>query len=54
MKRYFQENIPIKAHSQVLSTASQASNNMLYGEFNRERTIEVPDGTPERFRTVLR
>lgn len=49
-----QNKFPIKAHAQVLLTASLAFKNMLYGEFNGERTIEVPDGTPDGFRALLR
>ncbi|KAH7724814.1 BTB/POZ domain-containing protein 3 [Aphelenchoides avenae] len=49
-----EDKVPIRAHSQIVSSASDAFKKMLYGDFNGERTIEVSDGTPEGFKALLR
>ncbi|KAH7691335.1 Btbd6 protein, partial [Aphelenchoides avenae] len=46
------EKIP--AHAAVLAAASESFEVMFFGDFDRPKTVDVPDGTSEGFKALLK
>ncbi|KAH7711466.1 BTB/POZ domain containing protein [Aphelenchoides avenae] len=48
-----EEQERIHAHADVMSTASDSFKAMFFGDFNRERVVEIPDVSPDAFRVIM-
>ncbi|KAH7721805.1 BTB/POZ domain-containing protein 6 [Aphelenchoides avenae] len=49
-----QDKIRFHAHALVMSTASDSFKAMFFGDFKRDRLVEIPDASPDGFRALLK